>query len=106
MQDGASAHTSKYTTAYLKYLGVTTIKWPAYSPDLNPIEMVWSFMKDYIAQKYPDPPFGQQYKLEELRNQVLEAWEAVTPEFLKKLIDSMRDRCRAVISARGGHTKY
>jgi transposase len=38
MQDNARIHTSATTRAFLEDHHITTIKWPPYSPDLNPIE--------------------------------------------------------------------
>lgn len=38
MQDNARIHTSKTTKRFLEQPHITPITWPAYSPDLNPIE--------------------------------------------------------------------
>ena len=38
MQDGAGIHCSRAVTAFLQEHHINTIAWPAYSPDLNPIE--------------------------------------------------------------------
>jgi transposase len=40
MQDGASGHSAAYTQEELHERGIYPIFWPAYSPDLNPIEVV------------------------------------------------------------------
>ena len=40
MQDGAPGHAAAETREELKSRGITPIHWPAYSPDLNPIETV------------------------------------------------------------------
>lgn len=52
MQDGAPSHTAAATLDDFKERGVIVIKWPPYSPDLNPIEMCWNWMKDYLEDKY------------------------------------------------------
>jgi hypothetical protein len=63
-------------------------------------------MKDYIEHHYPDLPAGRQRTYPQLEAIVQEAWDSITPECLSSLLDSMRDRCQAVIDAKGGHTKY
>jgi len=51
-QDGASAHTAKMTTEYLKTKKINLLKsWPANSPDLSPIEPIWSWMKHEIKKR-------------------------------------------------------
>jgi transposase len=103
MQDGAPGHASKDTLRELQEHGIYPIPWPAFSPDLNPIKMVWNWMKDWIQERYLDD-----YKLsyDALREVVRAAWDAVPERFLKGLIESMQARCQAVIDAEGGHTKY
>ncbi len=48
--DNASIHTSKKFKAKIdewKQQGLTLFYLPPYSPELNPIEMLWKFMKYY-----------------------------------------------------------
>ena len=52
MQDGAPSHTAALILQDFKERGVYVIMWPPYSPDLNPIEICWNWMKDYIEDKY------------------------------------------------------
>jgi transposase len=106
MQDNAPGHLATYTLLELSERGITPIKWPAFSPDLNPIEAVWNMMKDYIERHYPDLEGGRQLSYDQLREVVREAWDSITIEDLRELINSMPARCQAVINARGGHTKY
>ena len=106
MQDNAPGHSAAYTMAELSERGVIPIKWPAFSPDLNPIEAVWNLMKDYIERHYPDLESGKQLLYDKLREVVREAWDSISIDDLRELIDSMPERCQAVIDADSGHTKY
>ena len=54
MQDGAPGHASSNTSFKLQSHHIFPIFWPPFSPDLNPIEMVWNWMKDWIQIHYPD----------------------------------------------------
>lgn len=102
MQDNAPAHKAAVTKRLLTQMGVRYILWPAYSPDLNPIETVWDKMKDWLAEHYPEQVVPQS----ELYDHVLEAWEAIGSDLFQKQLDSMPQRCRDVIAANGGHTKW
>jgi len=63
-------------------------------------------MKNYIESCYPDLPSGRQRTYDQLREIVQEAWDSITIEVLRDLINSMSAKCQAVIEADGGHTKY
>ena len=102
MQDNASGHAAKTTIAEMQERGIRVVKWPAYSPDLNPIETVWNWMKDWIDEQYGE----KKLNLNQLRIAVKDAWDAVPEDFLNQPIDDMPNRCKAVIAAKGKITKY
>jgi transposase len=103
MQDGAPGHAADATQEDLDQRGVTRITWPPYSPDLNPIENCWNWMKDYVADRYGDEP---KPTYDKLRKWVNEAWEELPIEFWGEQLASMPDRMQAVKDANGMHTKY
>jgi DDE superfamily endonuclease/Transposase len=100
-QDGDPKHRSGKATTWFKDNGFKVLSWPAQSPDLNPIEHLWSHLKRRLGE-YERAPGG-----------VLELWERVEAEWNKipasvcqGLIESMPRRVAAVLKAKGGHTKY
>lgn len=107
MQDNAPSHRSRLTARNLARRGIRTRKWPPYSPDLNLIEDVWTWMKNYIQEQYFEMGWDvANMPLDRLRAVIWEAWEAVPTNFIENLVNSWWNRCRAVIDAEGGPTKY
>ena len=103
MQDNAPGHAAKATIQELQERGIPVIPWPAVSPDLNPIEYLWNLMKDYLSEHYS----SSKCTYDELRERVIQAWCTVArPEQLAYLASIMQQRCKDVIAAKGGHTKW
>jgi len=68
------------------------MKWPAQSPDLNPIEHVWDLIGRKVRGGHALPD------LTTLKCAVLmREWSLMSEEFVDKLIDSMPRRIGAVI---------
>lgn len=73
--------------------------WPPQSPDLNPIEQVWDLLDSKIDKT-------KKTSVKEFWKEMDKAWNSITKEELRKYINTMPDRCKAVIAAKGGHTRY
>ncbi|KAL1916371.1 uncharacterized protein VTP21DRAFT_5988 [Calcarisporiella thermophila] len=99
--DNAPPHTARSTQAWLRKHGIKVLEWPAQSPDLNPIENMWSIFKRKL-QAYPTRPRDK----EELWNRIEYTWEHMDQSYIDKLYESMPRRIRAVYKAKGGYTKY
>jgi transposase len=55
MQDNAPIHRARIVTDWLEANDVKVLPWPPYSPDINPIENVWSHIKDTLNRMCPKP---------------------------------------------------
>lgn len=101
MDDNARPHRARIVQEYLEEVEVSRMEWPARSPDLNPIEQVWDNLNRRLRSSENHPA-----TLNDLGIQLREIWEGLDQNILRSLILSMNRRCRAVINARGGNTKY
>lgn len=50
--DGATCHRAKIVQAAVVELGFTLLPLPGYSPDLNPIEGLWKWMREELTQNH------------------------------------------------------
>lgn len=100
-QDNDSKHTCKKAQTWLKDHDFNVLLWPAQSPDLNPIEELWTHVKRKLSA-HEVAPKG----ILELWERVEEEWNKIDAEVCQNLIESMPRRIAAVLKAKGGHTKY
>jgi transposase len=107
MQDNAPAHRSLETRINLLERDIHWIPWPPYSPDLNLIEHVWNWMKNWIQEHYWRTKYNaSKLRPTQLKQIILEAWNAVPDSYIERLYNSWWERCQAVIDANGGPTQY
>jgi hypothetical protein len=92
--------TSK-SVCWLNSQEFTVLKWPAQSPDLNPIEHLWATLKRRLNQ-HESPPKG----MLELWELVEDWWASITPNECKNLYRSMPKRIATVIVAQGRWTNF
>ena len=60
------------------------MNWSAQSPDLNPIELLWVYLKRQLAA-YPTPFSG----INDLWEHTQRGWEAIDTAVVQNLIESM-----------------
>ena len=96
--DNAQAHRSHTASAKAEELGIERLPWPAHSPDLNPIENLWSLLKKRIKSKENRPT-----NIPELRASLDQAWAELAEhtQIWRPLIESMPSRIAAVKKSRG-----
>jgi len=100
MEDGAPVHRAKAPQLWRQAYGIPKLQWPPNSPDLNPIENLWKMVKDLL--RYYKKPRNK----EEMMQTIQAVWDDVSLEQLQKLIATMPNRIQAVISTRGGSTRW
>lgn len=100
-QDNARPHVARICTQFLEAENVPVLAWPAYSPDMSPIEHVWDVLDRRIRQRAPLPT-----NIQQLRTAIEEEWTNIPQATIDNLINSMRRRCVALHEANGGHTRY
>jgi len=105
IEDGASYHTSIYTEKYRKRLGIERMDWPSYSPDFNPIKIVWLLFKtNYRKAVWERRRILRSEK--ELIGLAQKVWEALPWERIYGFIDSMPRRVANCLKRGGGPTRW
>lgn len=107
-QDNAKIHKAFVTQSWFEHHGIWVEDWPAHSPDLNPIEPVWWWLKVELFRLFPDlinmgrSEDDWRYFKECLRT----GWWSIKQEKIDALILSMSRRLRVLRAAKGYYTKY
>ena len=91
--DNARPHRARIITEYLQNLGVERMEWPAMSPDLNPIEHLWDQLGRAVYARVT-----HRTTLADLKQMLVEEWDAIPQQNVAQLVSSMRRRCHAVAS--------
>ena len=101
MDDNARPHRSRVTNDFKSMAGLRTIPWPARSPDLNPIENVWSMMKRNVRRKLQPGD-----TLEQLRFLLETEWRDLQQSVVDSIVESMPSRVSDVLKLKGDLTRY
>lgn len=94
-QDNAPAHKSKKTINFLEENDITLIKdYPPYSPELNPIEKVWSWMSASVRRYAPQNE-------EELVEAIDMSWQELPQETIRNYINHLPTVCELIKQSGG-----
>ena len=99
LHDNAATFRSKDTTDWMFNNGIQCLDLPPYSPDLNPIENLWSILAEAVEQYEAED-------VEQLEQVIMTEWKNLKVQTMAKLATSMPARCAVVKLVKGWHTKY
>jgi hypothetical protein len=98
--DGARPHTAGSTTEFMSLNGIRIIAdWPPNSPDLNPIENAWAWLKQQLNSK-------QYASLDEMWQAAQAIWASMPLSMCQNLMNSIATRKAVCIARDGGFTGY
>lgn len=100
-QDNAAIHVSRYSREWFNRKNIELLKWPARSPDLNPIENLWGILSRSVYKNS-----AQYENVGALKRAIRKAWAEIPLSVLQKLICSMKNRIFECIANRGSNTHY
>lgn len=100
-QDFSRVHTARLSREAFESNDVELLPWVPYSPDLNPIEHLWAFLKSKIGGLKTRPNC-----IEDLKRSAIDEWNRISPSVCQSLVNSMQSRIREVIASNGGPTRY
>ncbi|KAI6650104.1 hypothetical protein LOD99_6186 [Oopsacas minuta] len=100
IQDNDPKHTSRIAKAWMeKNMKKNQREWPSQSPELNPIENIYGWIK----QKLYKDNFTS---LVQFKKRIQEIWDSIIPQFLAPYYKSMSHRCRLVVEQNGSKINY
>lgn len=98
-QDNDPKHTANTTKSWLEQNCAPVLDWPSQSPDLNPIENLWSILDHVTRHRRPQNE-------DELFTLLQTEWQRISTDTLKHLVESMPKRIAAVIANKGYATHF
>ena len=94
-QDNAPCHKPlRVKNFILNNLRAEILPHPPQSPDLNPIELVWAFMKGKVEATRPR-------NAQQLKNSIIKAWKQVSINLIRKCIDDLPQKMKKIIEFNG-----
>lgn len=106
-QDGAGPHNARIVTNYLnehfpgRWMGrYGPIRWPARSPDLNPLDFfLWGYCKEKVYKTLPQD-------VDDLDTRLRHAIWAIDEEMMQNVERNLLKRIRACVRMDGGHFEH
>ena len=102
VMDSATYHRHHKVEAWMRDHDVQWVKkeeWPASSPDINPVENLWSTLQSRITSKGPTT-------MRSLMNLASRTWNALTLDEVAKCINALPSRYREIIRRKGAQAHH
>ncbi|GFW20366.1 transposable element Tcb1 transposase [Trichonephila clavipes] len=100
-QDNARLHVARIVQRFFVNHQIELLPWPARSPDLSPIENMWSVVAQRLNQITTPAATPDNFW-----QRVEASWSAVPQEHIQGVFESMPRRVAAVISNNGSYSGY
>ena len=101
MDDNAPVHRAHTAEDYNDQNEVTSMEWPAKSPDFNTIENIWLYMKRELQKSAVDITTKN-----DLLREIQSVWRNIELDYIRNLYQSIPNRLNTVIEMKGHLTKY
>ncbi len=106
-QDNDPKHTARETKKLLSEKCPSLLDWPSNSPDLNPIENLWSILKRRVEREVNKLVVEKKSITVDIFIDVIKKeWEEIEPEILLNLVRSMPKRLEQIIEGNGNKLSY
>ena len=99
--ENARSHTTRATVDFSANQNVAVLPLPFKSPDLNPIEHLWGDFDRRVRSRQPAPQ-----TLQDLQQALEQNLGRIPQDRIRRFIECMSRRVRAVLQANGGHNRY
>ena len=100
-QQDIGPHVVPAVPTFLDTEGVRLLPRPARSPDLSPIENIWSWVVERLSRHHLPAT-----TIDELWHRVEAEWNDEPVSVIQAQFDSMPSRITAVVASRGGNSVY
>ena len=99
-QDNDPKHSSKHIERFFAEKQINWWYTPPESPDLNPIELVWGSMKQFLRNSY------KPRNLDELKAGIEKFWLTLTPQICRKYIGHLKKVIPKIVEVKGAPSGY
>lgn len=99
-QDNDPKHGSKLIENFFEENSINWWATPPESPDLNPIELIWGSLKQYLRSIH------KPRNLEELKSGIERFWLTLTPEVCRKYISHLNKVIPKIFEVKGNPSGY